>query len=103
MGGLSWHHLQYLLGFDRLGHEVVFFEHYGWPNSCYDPERNAMVSDPAFGIAYAKRMFARYKLDIRWTYLAESGTTFGISREELMRFLPRLRRIFQSEQHKLDT
>ena len=86
MGGLSWHHLQYLLGFDRFGHEVVFFEHYGWPKSCYDPDRQAMISDPAFGIAYVKRIFARCNLDIRWTYLAENGTTFGISREELSDF-----------------
>jgi hypothetical protein len=28
--GLSWHHLQYLAGFDRLGHEVMFVEHFGW-------------------------------------------------------------------------
>ena len=26
LGGLTWHHLQYLLGLRRLGHDVYFFE-----------------------------------------------------------------------------
>ena len=83
IGGLSWHHLQYLLGFQELGHEVVFFEHFGWPNSCYDPEINEMTSDPAFGVAYVQKMFGHYIPDIRWVYLSEHGGEFGISRDEL--------------------
>src|SRR5262245_47723639 len=83
VGGLSWHHLQYLLGFRRLGYDVRFFEHFGWPNSCFDPERNLMVSDPSFGIRYVQRMFARCALEICWSYIAEDGTSFGMSREEL--------------------
>ena len=26
LGGLAWHHLQYVLGLARLGHEVLFLE-----------------------------------------------------------------------------
>jgi len=29
LGGHSWHHLQYLVGFQRMGHEVTFFEDQG--------------------------------------------------------------------------
>ncbi|HEY3302553.1 MAG TPA: hypothetical protein VGL70_03340 [Candidatus Binatia bacterium] len=29
LGGHSWHHLQYLIGLKRLGHQVTFFEEYG--------------------------------------------------------------------------
>jgi hypothetical protein len=29
LGGHSWHHLQYLIGFRRPGHEVTFFENLG--------------------------------------------------------------------------
>lgn len=83
VGGLSWHHLQYLLGFKRLGHDVTFFEDYGWPNSCYDPAQNVMTADPTYGLAYLRALLQRYGLDENWCYLAEDGTAHGISREEL--------------------
>ena len=25
-GGMAWHHLQYVLGLTRLGHDIYFFE-----------------------------------------------------------------------------
>ena len=83
VGGLSWHHLQYLVGFRQLGHEVTFVEDYGWPNSCYDPARNVMTSDPSYGIAYARHLMRRFALDESWCYLAENGTAYGLSRAQL--------------------
>ena len=29
LGGMAWHHLQYILGLARLGHDVFFFEDSG--------------------------------------------------------------------------
>jgi hypothetical protein len=86
VGGHTWHHLQYLLGFARLGHEVMFFEHYGWPLSCFDPARNDMVSDPSYGLRYLGQVLAAAQLDIKWCYLSEDGATYGASREELASF-----------------
>ena len=83
VGGLSWHHLQYLIGFLRLGHEVAFFEDYGWSKSCYDPMRGDMTSDPSYGVAYLQDLLSRYGLEDRWCYLAEDGTAYGMSREQL--------------------
>ncbi len=83
LGGHSWHHLQYLVGFQRLGHEVTFFEEYGWPQSCYDPARDEMTSDPDYGIRYLRRMLGQYELDRRWCYLSEDGTAYGMTREQL--------------------
>jgi hypothetical protein len=83
LGGHSWHHLQYLIGLHRLGQEVFFFEDFGWPDSCYDPASNIMTSDPAYGVAYTKRLLEGYGLGDRWCYLAEDGTAHGFSREEL--------------------
>lgn len=83
LGGLCWHHLQYLLGFKRLGHDVTFFEHYGWPKSCFDPARNAETSDPAYGIAFTKALLDHYGFEGRWCYLAEDGTVYGKRREQL--------------------
>jgi hypothetical protein len=83
VGGHSWHHLQYLIGFMRLGHEVTFFEDYGWPNSCYDPSTSEMTADPSYGVEYMSRLFRSFGLEDRWCYLAEDGTARGISRAQL--------------------
>jgi hypothetical protein len=83
LGGLSWHHLQYLVGFRRLGHEVTFFEEYGWPASCYDPARDVMTSDPSYGIAYLLKLLQPHGLHYSWCYLAEDGTAHGMPRDQL--------------------
>jgi hypothetical protein len=83
LGGQTWHHLQYLVGFRRLGHDVIFLEHFGWENSCYDPSRDEMTSDPAFGIKYLEQVLRRHGLGGCWCYLAEDGTAYGMSREQL--------------------
>jgi hypothetical protein len=83
LGGHSWHHLQYLVGLRRLGHEVTFFEHFGWPDSCYDPGRNEMTSDPAYGIEYLRMLLEPHGLQDRWCFLAENGTAHGMAREQL--------------------
>jgi hypothetical protein len=83
VGGHSWHHLQYLVGFQRLGHEVTFFEDYGWPSSCYDPRQDVVTSDPTFGITYVQELFHHCEFGDRWCYLAEDGTTHGMSRADL--------------------
>src|SRR4051812_34324061 len=84
LGGHSWHHLQYLVGLSRLGHRVTFFEHYGWPNSCYDPQQNTMTMDPRYGIQYMKSIFKRVDLDIDWCYIDEQGSYHGMSKSDLM-------------------
>jgi hypothetical protein len=83
LGGFSWHHLQYLVGLRSLGHDVTYFEDYGWPNSCYDPTRNEMTADPGCGITYLLGLLRPHGLDNRWSYLAEDGTTHGMPRERL--------------------
>jgi hypothetical protein len=83
LGGHSWHHFQYLVALRRLGHEVTFFEDYGWPTSCYDPERNIMTSDPGYGIGYLLELLQPHGLADRWCYLGEDGTAHGMPRERL--------------------
>jgi hypothetical protein len=83
LGGHSWVHLQYLIGLQRLGHVVTFFENYGWANSCYDPARDVMTRDPTYGVGYLRRLLQPHGLDGRWCYLAEDGTAHGMPRERL--------------------
>jgi hypothetical protein len=83
LGGMTWHHFQYLVGFQRLGHEVTYFEDHGWPNSCYDLARNEMTADPGYGIAYLKDLIEAHGLGEHWCYLAEDGRAYGMTRDEL--------------------
>jgi hypothetical protein len=83
LGGHSWHHLQYLIGLKLLGHEVIFFEDYGWSNSCYDPPTNSWTSVPTYGLNYTQNLLDKYDLGNSWCYLAEDGTSYGIPRSDL--------------------
>ena len=68
LGGIAWHHLQYVLGLARLGHDVFFFEDSDDYPSCYDPPRNVMDRDPTYGLDFATRAFDRLGLGSRWAY-----------------------------------
>jgi hypothetical protein len=69
LGGLAWHHLQYVMGLSRLGHEVSFLEDSGdteW--CCYDPARDLTDADPTSGLAFAAATFERAGLPDVWAY-----------------------------------
>src|ERR1043166_5579141 len=83
LAGQSWHHLQYLVGLKRLGHEVIFFENFGWPDACYDPLTNTLGPDPSYGIAYLDELLRPHGLQHSWCYLSENGTSHGLCREAL--------------------
>jgi hypothetical protein len=67
-GGMAWHHLQYVLGLHRLGHDVYFVEDSDDYPSCYDPDRGVMDTDPSYGLRFAGDAFARLGLTDRWAY-----------------------------------
>lgn len=69
VAGMAWHHVQYIVGLARLGHEVWFIEDsddHDW--SCYDPVRGVTDKDPAYGLAYAQRILEYFSLGDRWAY-----------------------------------
>ena len=68
LGGIAWHHLQYVAGLAQLGHDVYFIEDSDDYPSCYDPIRNVMDTDPAYGLSFAADAFQRLGLPDRWAY-----------------------------------
>ena len=68
IGGLAWHHLQYVLGLRDLGHDVYFLEDSDDYPSCYDPARGVVDTDPTYGLHFAARTFERLGLGERWCY-----------------------------------
>ena len=68
LGGLAWHHLQYVLGLRSLGHDVYFVEDSDDYPSCYDPARGVVETDPTYGLRFAAHSFERLGLGERWCY-----------------------------------
>jgi hypothetical protein len=68
LGGFASYHLQYVTGLARLGHDVFFVEDSDDYPSCYDPVRDVTDTDPAYGLAFAKKAFDKAGLDDRWAY-----------------------------------
>jgi hypothetical protein len=69
LGGMAWHHLQYVMGLTRLGHEVYFIEDSGdSPWCCYHPIRHLTDADPSYGVEFAGRTFERVGLGGCWAY-----------------------------------
>lgn len=79
MGGMISYVLQYLIGLDRLGHDVYFVEKSGYPNSCYDPERHTMTSDCSYGVRIVSELLTRFGLGGKYCYVDEEGHYYGMS------------------------
>lgn len=81
-GYLSWVG-QWLVGFERLGHEVWFVEKSQGPNSCYDPSTGVMGDDCAYGTAQVQRFLARYGLENRWCFVDARNSYHGTGRANI--------------------
>jgi hypothetical protein len=69
MGGMTWHHLQYLLGLQALGHSVLYIEDSGdSEHSCYHPHSGITGTDPTYGLQYAATVFQQSGFGDSWAY-----------------------------------
>jgi hypothetical protein len=90
LGGMTWHHLNYLLGLHEMGHEVWFLEDSGEYSIPYNPTTWKCEVDPTYGIDYLKRTFAQYGLPPRWCYYSQFWDTYyGLQKQELNDLLAR--------------
>lgn len=66
LGGMTWHYLQYLLGFRRLGHDVYYIEDTGgWP---YNPAEQVLAYEHDHNVAYLAGIMERFGFGDRWAY-----------------------------------
>ena len=87
LGGMAWHHLQYVLGLKQLGHEVLFLEDSDDYPSCYDPSTHVIGTDPSYGLRFADQAFARLELADCWAYYdAHRKRWYGPASDSAMRF-----------------
>jgi hypothetical protein len=83
LGGMMSWVLQYLVGFQRLGHDVYFAEKSGYSNACYDPLRNVMSDDCTYGTKTLHALLKRFGLQDRWCFVDEAGCYHGLSRNRI--------------------
>ena len=81
-GNLSWT-LQWLVGFQRLGHDVYLVEKSGYPNSCYDPVKAVMSDDCSCGMAIVNALLKRFDLQDKWCFVDARERYHGLSREHV--------------------
>jgi hypothetical protein len=68
LGGLCWHHLQYMIGLVELGHDVLFVEDSDDYEACYDPSTDQVGTDPSYGLDFTERTFSSVGLAGLWAY-----------------------------------
>jgi hypothetical protein len=90
LGGMTWHHLNYLLGLHELGHEVWFLEDSGSYSYPYNPLTCQSSADSTYGREYLEQTFARYGLPKRYCYYSQfENAHYGLSAKELDDLLAR--------------
>jgi hypothetical protein len=83
-GGVTWCSLMYLVGLRSLGHEVLYIEDTG--ECVYDPDQDAITTDPSYGTRYIHAALEPYRLGDRWSFVNYDGTYHGLSREAVRAF-----------------
>src|SRR3954465_11912865 len=82
-GGQTWLSLNWLRGFQRLGHDVWYVEDDTvWP---YDPVQNSVTDDCTNALKHVSRSLARIGLEDRWAFrLADrQGACWGLGARQL--------------------
>jgi hypothetical protein len=88
MVGNMFAYLHYVIGMHRLGHEVLYLEESGWPNSCYDPVRNDYGDDPTVGLQRVRALLASHGIDVPLVFVnRDSGEVTGADWRELKEYL----------------
>jgi hypothetical protein len=75
-GGVIWDYIQYVTGFQKLGHDVYYLEDTGvWP---YDPIKETITDDCSYQVEALSRIMESFGLGDRWIYRnAADGKFYG--------------------------
>ncbi|MBA2745088.1 MAG: hypothetical protein H0U44_02575 [Flavisolibacter sp.] len=88
MGGMVWHHLQYVLGLQQLGYDILFVEDSHDYAACYNPITFQLTIDPSYGLDFLQGVFEKYNLKNKWAYFDyHSNTWLGKSKKEVENFI----------------
>lgn len=84
IAGVIWQHIHYIVGLQRLGHEVYYVEDgLKYP---YDPEAWTITEDFSYAAKTLERLAREYGFEDRWCFCARYGDeprTAGLGLEKL--------------------
>ena len=80
VGGVLSNNLQFLTGFQRLGHDVYLVEKAGYEESCFDPESRVSSDDCTCGVRRIEALLDRHGLPGRWCFVSADGEYHGLDR-----------------------
>jgi len=83
LGGMLSGYLQWIAGWQALGHEVVLVEKSLDRDSCFDPEQGMMSDDCSAGMRIVRDLLARHGLNNRICHVDAAGEYHGMSRREI--------------------
>jgi hypothetical protein len=83
-GGHTWVFLQYILGFKRLGWNVLFLDRLE-PEMCIDDQGGACNLEDSSNLEYFLQVMRDFDLIDSYALLCASGEVIGMSRESLLR------------------
>lgn len=84
MGGHTWVFLQYLLGFRRLGWDVVFIDRLE-PGMPLDRDARPVPVETSVNLAYLRESMDSFGLGESWALLYDRSTrAFGMSKDEIV-------------------
>jgi hypothetical protein len=83
LGGMASWVLQYLVGLDRLGHEVWFVEKADGPDACFDPTTGTMGDDASYGVEQISDLLDRVGLRGRLCFVDVADQYHGVCRRTI--------------------
>lgn len=81
VGGHVLSILHWLSGLRALGYDVVFVEHHGWADACWNPRTRTLSDDPSYGLVELSGHARR--LGLRWCFVDQQDGYHGLRRSEL--------------------
>lgn len=81
--GMAWMHMQMVVGFSRLGHNVYYFETTStWP---HNPELGMRVDNTDYAIPYLKKVVEEFGMKDKWAYrcsFSENKEWLGLNKSK---------------------
>src|SRR5678816_2940418 len=68
IAGVVWQHLHYIVGLQRLGHEVYYIEDSA--RLPYDPVAGEITNDYSYALKYLARLATQFGFEGRWAFCA---------------------------------
>jgi len=84
IGGHAWVFLQYLLGFRRLGFDVLFVDRLT-DDVCVDDEGRGCLAERSENLRYVAEVMRAFGLERSFAVLLDDGRSFGCSRDQVAR------------------